>query len=102
MTIADLTIQGFQLDGVHAHDGVDDCALVGLTCRGNGRCGVAVAGTSKLQLDNCVVGDNGFAQLLTQGTSVTQLLETSLLPKSAPAVVRQGGEVFGATAEDGQ
>lgn len=100
VTIADLTVQGFQLDGVHAHDGVDDCALVGVTCRGNGRSGVAIAGTSKLQLDNCIVGDNGFAQLLTQGTSVTQLLESAILPKSAPPIVRQGGEVFGLAESD--
>ena len=39
--VRDLIVQGFQLDGVNAHDGAVDTSLVGLVCRGNGRSGGA-------------------------------------------------------------
>lgn len=91
--ISDLVVQGFQLDGVNAHEGVRNGALVGLICRGNGRSGITVAGTSRLEIESCVSGDNGYAQLYTEGLSRTQLVGTQLLANSAPAVVRQGGDV---------
>ena len=34
VVISDLTVQGFQLDGINAHDSVFHGTLVGLTCRG--------------------------------------------------------------------
>jgi hypothetical protein len=93
VVITDLVVQGFQLDGVNAHEGVRNGAIVGLICRGNGRSGITVAGTSRLEIESCVSGDNGFAQLLTEGLSKTQLAGTQLVANSAPAIVRQGGEV---------
>jgi hypothetical protein len=91
--VADLTVQGFQLDGVNAHDRVDDCGLLNVTCRGNGRAGVAVAGTSTLELQNCTLGDNGYCQLFTSGIGVAVLRDTRLLTKTAPDIISQGGEV---------
>ncbi len=61
IVINDLVVQGFQLDGVNAHDGVEECLLSGLTCRGNGRAGVAVMGASRVELSGCLIGDNGAA-----------------------------------------
>ncbi|MGE0605746.1 MAG: right-handed parallel beta-helix repeat-containing protein [Pirellulales bacterium] len=91
--IADLTVQGFQLDGINAFDGVDDCVLTNVTCRGNGRSGLTVAGNCHLLLDGCTLGDNGFCQLLTAGSSITNLQNSQLLPNTAPAVINRGGEV---------
>ena len=34
--VRDLVIQGFQLDGVNAHDGVRETTLSALNCRGKG------------------------------------------------------------------
>jgi len=61
----------FQLDGVNAHDGVLDTNLVGLTCRGNGRSGISVGGLPVSALTACLVGDNGEAQVRTEGVSRT-------------------------------
>jgi hypothetical protein len=91
--ISDLVVQGFQLDGVNAHEGVRDSALIGLICRGNGRSGITVAGTSRLEIESCISGDNGYAQLYSEGLARVQLIGTQLLADAAPALVRQGGEV---------
>jgi hypothetical protein len=92
--IQDLVVQGFQLDGVNAHDSVFDATLVELTCRGNGRSGIAINGASRVKIIACLVGDNGTAQILADGFSHTEIINCNLLPKSAPSVVRLGGEVL--------
>ena len=40
--IHNLTVQGFQLDGINAHDSTGPCRLIEVTARNNGRSGVAV------------------------------------------------------------
>jgi hypothetical protein len=94
IVISDLVVQGFQLDGINAHDSVFHATLVGLTCRGNGRSGIAVNGASRVKIIACLVGDNGTAQVHADGYSHTEIINCDLLPKSAPAVVRLGGEVL--------
>lgn len=94
VVIADLVVQGYQLDGVAAHDLVEDCTLVGLTCRGNGRSGVAVSGASEVAIESCLLGDNGHCQLFTEGFSTTVLRDVELLANTAPAVISEGGEVI--------
>ena len=93
--IADLVVQGFRLDGVNAHDGVNNVELVGLTCRGNGRSGISVGGASRLTIRACLVGNNGHAQLRTEGHSRTEVVNSDLIDDDpqAPAVVKTGGEV---------
>lgn len=51
--IADLTVQGFQLDGVNLSNSARNITLSGLMCRGNGRSGVAVGGASTVVIDDC-------------------------------------------------
>jgi hypothetical protein len=94
VVISDLVVQGFQLDGINAHDGVFDASLVGLTCRGNGRSGISIGGASRVNLTACLVGDNGAAQVRTEGFSHTEILHCNLLENTAPAVVREGGLVM--------
>jgi len=99
VTISDLTIQGFQLDGINAHDNVFGATLDGLTCRGNARSGISVGGASRVQIQRCIVGNNGVAQLRTEGHCVVQLVDCQLLDTTAPAIVKEGGRIEGA-AED--
>ncbi len=53
--IVDLVVQGYQRDGVNVHDGVLDALLGGLTLRGNGRCGIAVGGSSQVVVEGCLI-----------------------------------------------
>jgi hypothetical protein len=92
--VSDLIVQGFQQDGVNAHDGVFDTTLVGLTCRGNGRSGISVGGASRVRIVASLVGDNGTAQVRTEGFSETRIVNSNLLENSAPAVVQEGGRVL--------
>jgi hypothetical protein len=99
VVVNDLVVQGFQMDGVNAHDSVFDASLVGLTCRGNGRSGISIGGASRVELVACLVGDNGAAQVRTEGYSHTRIRNCDLVETSAPALVREGGEVFVDTAD---
>jgi hypothetical protein len=91
--VKDLVIQGFQLDGVNAHDGVRETTLSALNCRGNGRSGISVGGASRVRIDACLVGNNGTAQVRTEGFSHTQLTGCDLVDSTAPRIVREGGRV---------
>lgn len=61
--IMDLTVRGFQLDGINAHDGAYDIMLAGVHSEGNGRSGISVGGASRVSLWRCAAKDNGVAQL---------------------------------------
>jgi len=93
--ISDLVVQGFRLDGINCNEGVFDALLLGITCRGNGRCGLFVGGASKVEVRATVLGDNGqgketldSAQLIAQDYSVTVLDDCELLDNTAPAMIK--------------
>ncbi len=88
VVIRDLIVQGFQLDGINAHDGVFDALLKKVTCRGNARSGICVGGASRVQIVDCLVGGNGEAQLRTEGYSHTRLVSSRLLSDPAPPQTR--------------
>jgi hypothetical protein len=94
VAIANLTVQGFQLDGINAFNTARDVTIAGVTCRGNGRSGIAVGGASQVVIQACLLGDNGAAQLLTLPYSETGLQNTVLLSNTAPGWVDQGGRVY--------
>ena len=93
IVIMDLIVQGFRLDGINVNDDVRNCKLVDVTCRGNGRAGVTVAGCSHARLEGCTLGDNGVAQLLSEGVSATGVENSELLANTAPAVIWRGGKL---------
>lgn len=93
VAVVDLVVQGFALDGVNAHEGVRDGLLLSLTCRGNGRSGIAVVNTSQVLIEDCLVGANRTAQLYTEGFSLAEVHDSDLLSERAPAVVQRGGHV---------
>ena len=94
VVISDLTVQGFQIDGIAAANSARNVSLTGVTCRGNGRSGICVGGASLADLDACLVGNNGQAQLLTLPCSETHIRNSNLLPNTAPGWVDQGGRVY--------
>ncbi len=93
VVIRDLIVQGFQLDGINAHDGVFDAWLKSITCRGNARSGISVGGASRVLISECLLGSNGEAQLRTEGYSHTRVLSSRLLDNMAPAIQSEGGSV---------
>ena len=64
--VTNLTIQGFQLDGINAHDRVEQATISGCVIRGNGRSGVSVGGAMRVDLASNLIGDNGIAQIRTE------------------------------------
>jgi len=92
--VRDLVVQGFQLDGINAHDGVFAATLNGVTCRGNARSGISVGGASRIRIEGCLVGNNGTAQVRTEGHSHTHIADSNLLDNTAPPLVREGGKVY--------
>ena len=93
VAIVDLTVQGFQLDGVNLANSARNITLSGVMCRGNGRCGLAVGGASTVDIDGSSLGNNGVAQLLTLPYSTTRLHDSLLLGNTAPGWVDRGGKV---------
>jgi hypothetical protein len=92
--IQDLTIQGFQLDGINAQNSAQQVYLTGVTSRGNGRCGIVVGGASQVDLQQCAASQNITAQLLTQANSETHIRACDLPRDTAPGWVDEGGRVY--------
>ncbi len=92
--IVDLVVQGFTLDGINAHDGVAHCTLSGVTSRGNGRSGISIGGSSRVVLKDCLVGDNGQAQVRTTGFCMAMLHRSQIVDNTAPAFDVAGGRLF--------
>lgn len=95
VTIQGFIVQGFQLDGINAHDNVFGATMLGLTVRGNGRSGISVGGASRVMIEACLVGNNGKAQVRTEGFSETKLRNNDLIDDDpqAPAIVSEGGRI---------
>jgi hypothetical protein len=91
--IDNLVIQGFHVDGLNASDGVRFARLSRLLCRANGRSGISVGGSSRVEITGCTLVDNGAAQLRSEDYAHINLVDTQLIDSSAPAVMRQGGEI---------
>lgn len=94
VAVLDLTVQGFHLDGVHAFNAARRVRLAGVTARGNGRAGIAVGGASAVDVEACLAGNNGAAQLLTLPLSETHVRRCEMLGNTAPAWVDEGGRTF--------
>jgi hypothetical protein len=94
VVVKDLTIQGFQLDGINLFNSARDVSVVGVTCRGNARNGITVGGASRVVINACLLGNNGAAQLFTLPWSETDVENSELLSNTAPAWVDRGGKVY--------
>ena len=103
VAIVNLTVQGFQVDGISAHNSARDVRLSGVTVRGNGRSGVTVGGASRLEIDLSTIGNNGRAQVLSLPYSETAIRSSNVFSNTAPAWVDRGGKMYvdGQKVEDG-
>ncbi|MGA2069208.1 MAG: right-handed parallel beta-helix repeat-containing protein [Thermoguttaceae bacterium] len=94
VVIRDLTIQGFQIDGLSAANTARRITLKAVTSTGNGRSGLAVGGASQVDVDGCLLRGNGTAQLLTLPYSEVHLRGSRLPGDTAAGWVDQGGRVY--------
>lgn len=94
VVIRNLVIQGFQLDGINAHDSARRIVLENVECRWNGRSGLAVGGASLVEASGCKFEENGTAQVLSLGLSQTYLEQCALDRGEARPIVRTKGRVF--------
>lgn len=91
--IEDLNVRGFWLDGVNCHDNVRRSDLVRITASQNGRSGFSVGGSCRVRIDTCTAAGNGAAQVRVEGYSIVEMIDNTLEPTSAPAIIRQGGRI---------
>lgn len=94
VAIVDLVVQGFRLDGIQAANTARNIYLAGIVTRGNGRAGLAVGGASQVEIEACLSGANGAAQVITMPWSETQIRRCRLLGDSADGWVDRGGRVW--------
>ncbi|WP_145345802.1 hypothetical protein [Rosistilla ulvae] len=92
--ITDLTIRGYRLDGINAHDKANDVQLIGIASRHNGRSGISVGGSSSVTIGASLCELNGVAQLRTEGQSQTYLANVDLAEGVGTPLVNEGGSVL--------
>ncbi len=93
VVVQNLSIQGFQLDGVAASDAVRGARFDALACRANGRSGISVSGASRVELNGCVLSDNGEGQLRSEGSAQTHVYQSELIASTSAALLLHGGRV---------
>jgi hypothetical protein len=82
--INNLVVQGFQLDGINLNDAIGPTVIAGVTSRGNGRSGITVTGVSHVDLQGCLLGDNGQCQLLVQEFGEANLSNCDVVDNTGP------------------
>ncbi len=93
VVVRNLTVQGFHIDGASASDEVGWVKFERVMCRGNGRSGISVAGSSWAEVDECALGNNGDSQLRCEGFSQTRVYRSRLVANTAAAIAWRGGRL---------
>ena len=96
VVIEGLVVQGFQLDGINAHEDVRNSGVRNCKIRGNGRSGLSVGGASRFRKDDSLVGSNGSSQIRTEGYCSLKIQDCRLLEseRTGPAIDRKGGRIL--------
>jgi hypothetical protein len=94
VVIRNLTIRGFQADGVAAAVGARNVVLDNVTCTANGQSGVCVQGGAQVEIDSCRLAGNGRSQLSTLASSETHVWASELVNDTAAGWVDLGGRFF--------
>lgn len=76
VVISDLTIQHYRLDGISVHDRASNITLRNVTLVENGRAGLAVAGSSTVQVDGAETRANRDFSMLVQEAAAVDVQET--------------------------
>lgn len=93
--IFDLQVKGFQLDGINAHDNVRQASLTAVDASNNGRSGISVGGSCRVELFDCSGGGNGVAQVRTEGFCRVEVVGGTFNAASGPAIdSREGGKII--------
>lgn len=103
VVIEDLVVQGFQLDGINAHELAKRCVLRRVECRANGRSGLSVGGVSRVRAERCNFYDNGRVQARTEGVSRLELEQCDVAQAdgATPYAVDGGALTVDGTAVEG-
>ena len=80
--ISDVTFENFRIDGINVHDRCKNIILENVTSTGNGRCGLAVNGTSQVEVIDSKLIDNRIEDLLITEQGVANLKQTKLGKKA--------------------
>jgi hypothetical protein len=91
VAILNLVVEGFQIDGINAHDNVRGLLVAGVNCHANGRSGLAICGASQADIMGCNLNGNGQAQLHVEGLSETHVQDCTFAEDTAPAIERRNG-----------
>lgn len=83
--IKDLTFRDFRFDGIHAQNMCRQIQLENVTCMQNGRAGVAVSGTSRIEINGGRIDGNGQFQIRIASPAQAELHNVSM--DGEPAVV---------------
>ena len=94
VVIRNLTIQGFQADGVSAAVGSREVLLENVTCTANGQSGVCVRGGAQVAISACKLFGNGECQLLTLPHGETHIFASELTNDTARGWLDQGGRTY--------
>lgn len=78
VTIRNLTVRHFRLDGISAVHDCHDVELENVQAVGNGRTGVAVGGGAQVVVRNSKLADNREHQLLITGLGAAEVFESEL------------------------
>lgn len=88
--IENLIVQGFQQDGINAHELVRDCELMEVECRANGRAGLSVGGVSRVTVLKSNFYDNGRVQVRSEGLAELDLIDCDVEATGEPAYEAKG------------
>lgn len=83
--IVDLTLRDFRFDGIHAQNMCRNVSLENVTCFNNGRAGIAVSGTSKVEVIGGSVSGNGRFQIRIANNGDANLRDVAM--EGEPTVV---------------
>ena len=98
--VKNLTVRGFKLDGINAHDNAMDCVLYDVTAVANGRSGIAINGASRVKVVESKAHSNAIVQLRCDDWSTTELIDSELKAETSPVWTRhvnsrgQGARLF--------
>lgn len=93
--IENLVVQGFQQDGINAHELVRHCELTDIESRANGRAGISVGGVSRVEVVRGNFYDNGRVQVRTEGFGELDLVDCDVAGNGpAPAFQSNGRKLI--------